>query len=121
MAAVKFHGRALRWASDDLRNDKEFVLEVVKYVEDGHALKYTQSNTTWFACVHALKYAPKHWMNIKEFVLAAVTNNGYALQYASNKLKRDEDVVWAATRTSGVIVLRYAHEDFKKKILEYVS
>ena len=44
----------------------------------------------------------------KNIVLHAVSNTGYALNYASNELKADKDVVLAAIH-SGPEILKYAH------------
>ena len=43
-----------------------------------------------------LEYASKELQNDREVVLAAVTQNGYALNFASEELKRDREVVLAA-------------------------
>jgi hypothetical protein len=51
------------------------------------------------------------WSN-KEFVLAAVRRNGYALQYAHNDLKKDKEIVLASVTEYGYS-LYYVHDDFK--------
>ena len=40
-------------------------------------------------------------INTKEEVLAAIMQNGYALQFASKRLKNDKEVVFAATQQNG--------------------
>ena len=41
--------------------------------------------------------------------MAAVSNYGYALKYASDKLRGDYDVVFAAVKNNG-LALQYANE-----------
>jgi Domain of unknown function (DUF4116) len=48
-----------------------------------------------------------------QVVLAAVKQNGYALQYATGKLKNDKDVVLAAVRQNGE-ALDYASDELKR-------
>jgi hypothetical protein len=52
------------------------------------------------------------WSN-KEFVLAAVTQYGMALQFAHDDLKQDMEIVLAAVTQHGNS-LWYAHDDLKK-------
>ena len=49
----------------------------------------------------------------KDSMLAAVRQNGWALQFAHEDLKRDRDVVLAAVRQNG-LVLQFAHEDLRR-------
>ena len=37
---VKQDGRALEYASDDLKGDKEIVMEAIKQDQDGYALRF---------------------------------------------------------------------------------
>ena len=55
------------------------------------------------------------YKNDDDVVLAAVTNNGLALQHASERLKRYHDIVLAAVRQNG-LALQYASGDMKDNI-----
>ena len=59
----------------------------------------------------ALEYAPE-LQNDKEIVLEAVQQNGLALQYASENLRKDTDFMLAAVKQN-VSMLRYVSEDLK--------
>jgi hypothetical protein len=83
LEAVKQNGRALQFASVELKNDKEVVLEAVK--NDGHAFEY----------------ASDELKNDKDVVLKAVKNYGYALSSASVELKNDKEVVLEAVKQYG--------------------
>ena len=92
LAAVKTHGFALRHASDRMKDDKELVLAAVK--QNG-----------W-----ALRYASPLLQDDKDVVLAAVKIHGYGppafggprhLQWASDRLKSDTDVLVAANPLGG--------------------
>ena len=65
---------SLRHASDELKNDREIVLEAV--TSKGQVLKYAS---------HELK-------NDREIVFAAVKSEAEALQYASEELRQDSDL-----------------------------
>ena len=47
----------------------------------------------------------------REFVLEAVKQNGYALDYAADSLKADREVVLAAVKEYGWAALQYASEE----------
>ncbi len=94
LEAVKSNGYALEYASDNLKNDKDFVLEVVK--QD----------------VRALEYVPDNLKNDKEFVLEAVKSNGNALKYASDNLRNDKEFVLDAAKYHSV-ALQGASDNLK--------
>ena len=60
----------------------------------------------------ALQYAYEDLKKDKDIVLAAVSQNGRALQYASDELKKDKEVVLAAVSQNGR-ALRYASPEMK--------
>jgi hypothetical protein len=70
LVAVAQDGRALEYASEELRADKEVVLAAV--AQDGRALRYASEGLT----------------SDKEVVLAAVAQDGRALHYASDVLRQ---------------------------------
>jgi hypothetical protein len=59
------------------------------------------------------EYISEELKKDKEVVLAAVKQDGYALQYASEELKKDKEVVLAAVKQNGY-ALKYASEELKK-------
>merc|ERR1711907_55754 len=83
MAAVDTDYRSFFYASDELKDDIEFVLVIVGD-HDGRALEFV---------------SPDLKMN-KAVVTAAVSNNCDALQYASDGMKADEDVMAMPCGTS---------------------
>lgn len=83
--------KALKYASKELRNDKQLVLMAVE-------------NTSKSG--QALQYASLELRNDKEVVMAAVLHSNETLQYASEELRNDREVALAAT-TKGGIVLKY--------------
>ena len=53
----------------------------------------------WFLCRSCKKvYASKELKNDREIVIAAVANNGKSLEYASNALQKDPEVIQNAIR-----------------------
>ena len=66
---------------EELRSDKEVVLEVVK--QDGFALEY----------------ASEELRSDKEFVLEAIKKSGFALEYASEALQNDPEIIALAEKT----------------------
>ena len=68
---------AMKFCSDRLKKDRDFVLEIVKKSGD------------------ALKEAHKSFRSDKEIVLAAVLQYGDAFDFADESLKTDKDIIKA--------------------------
>jgi len=85
LAAVKKHGKALQFAADDLKGDEEIVLAAV--TNRAEAFHYVSKQTSMW--------------NKKEFVQPMVQMHGEALKFATNDLKGDKDVVFAALQKIG--------------------
>jgi sulfur carrier protein ThiS len=66
LAAVKKNGRALQYASEELKEDRELVLTAVQ--QNGRALQF----------------ASKNLKENREFILEAVQQNALALEYAAS-------------------------------------
>ena len=71
-------GNKFRYASEEFRNDKEIVLEAIKY------------------SYNSLKYASSKLRADREVVLTAVNFNGWAIQYATQELQNDREIVLEA-------------------------
>ena len=80
LAAVTSYAFALKYASEQLKADREIVLAAV-------------SNYGY-----ALDYAPAELQNDREVVLAAVKQDVSALDCASDELQNDREVVLAAVK-----------------------
>ena len=93
-AAVKENGDALLYASEELKNDPQFVLDAVK--QNGYALQYVS----------------EEFKNNPKIVLEAVKQQGNALQYASEQLKNDPQIALEAVKQNGY-ALYHASEEFK--------
>ena len=63
----------------------------------------------------ALEYADESLKKDREFVLAAVAKRGWALRFADDSLKKDREVVLAAVATASTS-LQYADESLKKDL-----
>ena len=119
LQVVTSSGRALEYASDEIKSDRGIVLAAVK--SDGSALEYASYDLKSdrgivLAAVtsygRALEYASDELKSEKEIVLAAVTSDGENLQYASDELKSDRGIVLAAVKSDGR-ALEYASYDLK--------
>jgi thioredoxin-related protein len=108
---------ALKFASDELKNNKEFFLVVV--TQDGIALKYASDTLkndrdVVFAAItqnyQALCFVSDELLNDIEVFLTAVTQNGYALFYASNDFKANKTVVLAAVTQNGYAFINASNE-----------
>jgi len=62
---------------------------------------------------YALEYAAEKLKADKQVVMTAVTHQGLALAYASEDLKADKQVVLAAVSSDGGYALKYAAENLK--------
>ena len=94
LAAIKNHGCSLEYASEELKTDREVVLAAIK--NNGESLKY----------------ASEELKTDRELVLAAVKNKGWSLVYASQELKADREIVLAAVKKYGES-LKYASQKLK--------
>ena len=93
LVAVKADGMVLKYASEELKADREVVLAAAQQV-DGEGLGY----------------ASKELQADREVVLQAVRQNGWALKHASEELRADREVVLAAVQEDGR-ALEYASEE----------
>ena len=68
----------------------------------------------------ALQHAPEKLAGDRKIVMAAVSNHGLALQHATEELKGDREVVMQAVSRNGV-ALRYATKELKEdeELLQY--
>jgi CxxC motif-containing protein len=109
---IKYNGDILAHVSDELKNNKKIVLEAVKYNGDN------------------LDFASNDLKNDKDIVLEAIKNIGNenlgyknGLKYASNKLKNNKEVVLEAIKYD-VNALQYASNNLKNNkevILEAIK
>ena len=76
MGMVQNNGYILKYASDNLKDDKEVVTTAVQNYG------------------YALRYASDDLKNDKEVVTTAVQNYAYALEYASDNLKNDINLIF---------------------------
>ena len=63
---------------------------------------------------YSLEYASNELKNNKEIVLEAVKQNGYSLQYASNELKNDKEIVYYANEKNK-LAFKECSYDIQKK------
>jgi len=78
LEAVKFEMEAFKFASEELRAERDMLMKVVAI-------------NAW-----SLKYASKELQNDKELVMLAVQEMGWLLKFASKELQDDKEVVISA-------------------------
>jgi hypothetical protein len=79
--AVKEHGGAYQYVSDELKSKRDIMI---------HALR-TSGN--------ALEYAPENFKSDRDIVLIAVSNDGEALSHADESFRQDQEIILAAVRS----------------------
>ncbi|EFC44680.1 predicted protein [Naegleria gruberi] len=88
MKAAQYDGIAVRFPSQDLRNDKkwfrEFVLQCVK----------TKGTV--------LEYLSEEFNRDEEIVMKAVKQNGISLEFASHELRNHREIVMKALQSNGM-------------------
>lgn len=122
LAAVnKSCGACLAFASDRLRNDREFVMlcitiNAMSLQFLGDKLKHDRDFILSAMKVNgsALDHVP-HFQNDKMVVMNAVTQNGNALYYASDDLKNDEQVVMTAVKNYSLALI-YASDSLRHNV-----
>jgi hypothetical protein len=65
----------------------------------------------------ALQYAAKTLQSDREIVLAAVSESGWALQYAAKTLQSDREIVLAAVSESGQLLRFLSSHDLRKPLV----
>jgi hypothetical protein len=116
--AVMKEGRNLKYAPADLRDDFDLVLTAVKesdclsFVSD--RLK-DDSNVVLAAVTNqglALQYASERLRDDETIVIPAIAANGQAFQYASDRLRGEKKIALEAFKTAGD-QLQYASEELR--------
>jgi|MDSW01.1.fsa_nt_gb hypothetical protein len=110
LAACVVNAMIFRHASDRLKNDREFVLEVFRMGRDvGSVFEHVPEWLRADEELALIAVQADHYYEVlqnvstdlqdkKTVVLAAVTSDGLNLQFASDRLKDNEDVVRAACK-----------------------
>lgn len=121
LAAVRIDSRVMAVVADELRRDKEFVLEAVALSEEDllllgpcfqdpgaifqHAPEELQQDRAFALEVigknaFAFAYVPDTFKQDRAFVLEAVVANGLALHHVSAPLREDPEIFLAAARSN---------------------
>jgi len=117
-AAEETTGKALQFASEALRADREVVMTYVAL--DGEALEFASEalradkGVVMEAVSHAgemLEFASTELQEDKEVVMAAMSNNGHGYPFASEELQLDREVIMEALRTTDGNVFEYFPEN----------
>lgn len=112
-AAVTQNIRALRYASEGLKDDRAFMLEVVT--------SYGKSEPA----ASAFPFVSARLKADRDFVLEAVRVNGYVFESVSEKLRDDREIVLTAVRNLAcAIIFAYASATLRRDrdfVLEVVG
>lgn len=122
--ALKNGFNLLPYATEELKSNKNFILETIKY---GGSLFYAseelkKDKEVALAAVkkdgYAIKNVPEELKHDKEIMMKAVKKKGRALEFVPEELRNDKDVVLAAVKEDGE-ALMYASNDLKndKKVV----
>jgi hypothetical protein len=113
---VAQHGGALRFASGELRANKELVLNAVSQAPrefDDNMAEHLQSVQVKTQVVGgALQFASSELRANKELALVAVARDGLSLRFASAEVRADKEVVLAAVAQHGE-ALKHASAELK--------
>lgn len=92
--AVRSNGKALSAASNELLNDREFILEIMQ--------------------LEGSSFIPEAFRDDEEIVSLAVSKDSEALQWASDRLRADFNIVQLAVENC-IAGYRFAHESIRAK------
>ncbi len=101
--AVMHNGLALKYASDNLKKNKEIILEAVS--KNGMILEHILNEIQ----------NPKKVINERNTIISAVKSNGLALQFASDELRDDKIIVNIAVKQNG-LALKYVSDRLKSRV-----
>ncbi len=123
LASVKQNGLAIQNASDELKNDDD----IIRTALTNNYLAYEFLSPEKKACMEFRNYYigkinqnnELRRMNEKSVVLAAVRQNGLAIQNASDELKNDDDIIRTAL-TNNYLAYEFLSPE-KKACSEYFT
>ena len=88
LAAVKYcDGEVLKYVSDRLKNDKNFLLKAIEINE------------------YEFENLDEKFKKDEEFILKAIKNNGLILRYLDSKFKKDKEIVLEAIKNTPLAFL----------------
>ena len=95
LQAVTQNGESLRWASKELQNDKEVVIISVSHSEENisFASDELRENVEWRSSFLSTE---------REILLKCHSINGLMLRYASEDERNDEEIVTLAIQQTGM-------------------
>jgi hypothetical protein len=121
-------GGAIEFLSDHVKNDKEVALEIVRRNGDDYQWLNSSLKNDQEVLLEAIKEdefyfngpaildAPEDLQNNRDFIIKAVSVNGYCLENVNENFKNDRDIVMAAVSTNKEDgqVIRFANNNLKK-------
>jgi len=120
LLAVAIEGHALEFASEELQADAEIVFEAVQ--QAGYSLQFAaptlRDDSEFISRLvvavggWVLEFASESVCRDRQVVLAAVRKDGGALRYADSRLQADAEVVSCAVRQDG-LALEFASENLR--------
>lgn len=122
MAALKKDVKVLQYASEELKINRTFILEVVKQI--GYdALRYASKDFRTDKefilegikqyCYEVFEYNSEDFWNDREFVLDAIKYNSYVLRFIPEFLKSDKAFFLKIIELKGCRILRYASKSLR--------
>ena len=90
LSAVEKNGNNLKYASDELKKDREVFLAAIVPVLPFETLTANE----------AMKYADKSFLSDFEIARVAVASSGNSLQYFADEIRQDKDIVSIAVNNS---------------------
>ena len=87
LEAVRSDEKALMFASEELRGDEEFILEILKSCGE-----------------EVMIYANKELRSNREFMLEAVKVNANVFEFATKELRGDREVILEAVKGNGILL-----------------
>jgi len=118
-AAVEKRGSSLQFASERLRNDIDVVMAALAALKDNKLCLLRAIQQHHLTSVSegglALQHASLGVRGNKGVVWFAVQQCGHALEFASAELQNDEDIVWSAYQQSGELALEHASDRLRNR------
>jgi hypothetical protein len=120
---IEINPDALKYASDALQSDPDFVMHAIKQKDGGSAIVHASSeirNNKEFGLIavsndyNALKYLMPDLQKDKEVVIASVKNRNHSFEYAHPILKNDLNFVKEIVRIGGEKILEYVSSEIRE-------
>ncbi len=129
LRAIKLNGLALEAASEDLKNDKDLVLQAIEHSNYGYALEYASPSlrankqvveTAALNDIDSIRFADKSLLEDGDFAKTLIQIDPNSLRYLSENLRENSGLVLLAI-TEKPEAFQYVGKEVRQKVIDLIK